>query len=107
MTQKRAQAALAAMSLLVPSTASAAAQGPPPVGWFQTPQRVVTPAVVTTEPVPLVTAPANPTGLIAEEGEDFEIVKLKYADVSEIVGLLTGSQTIKSNDEFTPQEPNY
>ena len=39
---------------------------------------------------------------IADEGEDFEIVKLKYADVSEIVGLLTGNQTIKSNDEFTP-----
>jgi general secretion pathway protein D len=46
-------------------------------------------------------------GLIAEDGEDFEIVKLKYADVSEIVGLLTGNQTIKSNDEFTPQEPNF
>jgi len=45
--------------------------------------------------------------LIAGEGEDFEVVYLKYADVSEIVGLLTANQSIKSNDDFSPQEPNY
>ncbi|HLY79793.1 MAG TPA: type II and III secretion system protein [Caulobacteraceae bacterium] len=32
---------------------------------------------------------------------------LRYADVSEIVGLLTGDQTLKPNDTFTPQEPNF
>jgi general secretion pathway protein D len=49
----------------------------------------------------------GPGGLIAQDGEEFAVVKLKYADVSEIVGLLTGNSTIKSNDDFTPQEPNF
>lgn len=41
-------------------------------------------------------------------GEDgFEVVFLKYADVSEVVGLLTDGLTIKSNDSFVPQEPNF
>jgi general secretion pathway protein D len=41
-------------------------------------------------------------------GEDgFEIVFLRYADVSEVVGLLTDGQTVKSNDTFTPQEPAF
>jgi general secretion pathway protein D len=69
--------------------------------------RAAAPAVVTDTPGPLAIAPPGPAGLIAEEGEDFEIVKLKYADVSEIVGLLTGNPTIKSNDDFAPQEPNF
>jgi general secretion pathway protein D len=43
-----------------------------------------------------------------KEGEDnFEVVPLKYADVSEVVGLLTNGQTIKSNDTFTPNEPDF
>lgn len=107
MVQVRARLALAAISF-VSASASAVAQGPA-VGWFQMqPRTLATPQpLVNGTPVPLVTAPGNPGGLIAEEGEDFEIVKLKYADVSEIVGLLTGNQTIKSNDEFTPQEPNF
>src|SRR6185437_2256767 len=85
---------------------SAAEQAPPAVGWFQLPSRGPVPAVVAGTPFGLAAPPAGP-GLIADEGEDFEIVKLKYADVSEIVGLLTGNQTIKSNDDFTPQEPNF
>jgi len=41
-------------------------------------------------------------------GEDgFEVVFLKYADVSEVVGLLTDGLTVKSNDAFTPQEPAF
>ncbi len=41
-------------------------------------------------------------------GEDgFEVVPLKYADVSEVVGLLTAGQTVKSNDNFVPHEPNF
>ena len=47
------------------------------------------------------------SGLVAGPGDDFEVVKLKYADVSEIVGLLTGNQTIKSNDDFTPEETEF
>ena len=41
-------------------------------------------------------------------GEDgFEVVPLKYADVSEVVGLLTNGQTVKSNDNFAPREPAF
>ena len=95
------------LAAVIAPASLAAAQGPAPVSWFQTRPGADAPPVVTTGPVSLVGPPAGPTGLIAEEGEDFVIVKLKYADVSEIVGLLTGNQTIKSNDDFTPQEPNF
>ncbi len=41
-------------------------------------------------------------------GEDaFEVVPLKYADISEVVGLLSSGQAIKPNDSFTPQEPAF
>ncbi len=41
-------------------------------------------------------------------GEDgYELVMLKYADVSEIVGLLTDGLTVKSNDTFIPREPAF
>ncbi len=41
-------------------------------------------------------------------GEDnYELVLLKYADVSEVVGLLTDGVTVKSNDVFTPEEPQF
>jgi general secretion pathway protein D len=39
--------------------------------------------------------------------EGYELVLLKYADVSEVVGLLTDGQTIKSNDVFIPAEPAF
>jgi general secretion pathway protein D len=43
-----------------------------------------------------------------DEGQDgFEVVRLKYADVSEVVGLLTEGLSVKSNDSFNPQEPNF
>ncbi|HEV2365390.1 MAG TPA: secretin N-terminal domain-containing protein [Caulobacteraceae bacterium] len=35
------------------------------------------------------------------------VVPLRYADVSEIVGLLTADQSLKPNDSFTPEEPNF
>jgi general secretion pathway protein D len=98
---------LAALFLM--SVAGAApvlgAQQVPAVGWFQLPPRPPASAAPTGTPVPLANTPTG--GLIAEDGEDFEIVKLKYADVSEIVGLLTANETVKSNDDFTPQEPNF
>jgi general secretion pathway protein D len=52
---------------------------------------------------------SNATGLALSEGGDdvFEIVRLKYADVSEVVGILTADQSTKPNDEFTPQEPAF
>jgi general secretion pathway protein D len=39
--------------------------------------------------------------------EDYELVQLKYADVSEVVGLLTDGLTVKSNDVFIPIEPQF
>ena len=36
-----------------------------------------------------------------------EVVPLKYADVSEIVGLLVAGQQIPSNDNFVPQQQNF
>lgn len=92
--------ALAALSLAAWPASSGAQTVAPVVSWFQAPP----PPPAQT---PAAGAPAAPGGLIAGEGEAFEVVKLKYADVSEIVGLLTGNATIKSNDEFTPQEPNF
>src|SRR6185437_3545272 len=54
------------------------------------------------------TGPAN----LAPRADDgsgnvFEVVPLKYADVSEVVGLLTGGHSIKPNDNFTPEEPAF
>ena len=41
-------------------------------------------------------------------GEDgYELVLLKYADVSEVVGLLSDGLTVKSNDNFIPSEPSF
>jgi general secretion pathway protein D len=41
-------------------------------------------------------------------GEDgYELVLLKYADVSEVVGLLSEGATVKSNDVFIPREPGF
>ena len=52
--------------------------------------------------------PANRPSVRLDPNEDgFEVVPLKYADVSEIVGLLTGEQGIRPNDNFTPQEPAF
>jgi len=55
-------------------------------------------------------APAGPLPRADQRapGEDgFEVVPLKYADVSEVVGLLTAGLSVKSNDSFTPQEPAF
>src|SRR6185437_851767 len=46
-------------------------------------------------------------GLAVTGSEAFEVVPLKYADVSEIVGLLTANQSIRPNDSFTPEEPAF
>ena len=60
-----------------------------------------------------VVADATPAGPLPravqrDPGEDaFEVVPLKYADVSEVVGLLTEGLSVKSNDSFTPQEPAF
>jgi general secretion pathway protein D len=95
--------AFALHALLSPLGAAAAqpALSPPP-SWFATPA-----------PAPIA-APAlagagwtPPRPVAAAAGDVFEVVQLKYADVSEIVGLLTADQTLKPNDTFMPQEPNF
>jgi general secretion pathway protein D len=64
-------------------------------------------------PMPTAQAPVAAAGSLPHEtdrppGEDsFEVVPLKYADVSEVVGLLTEGLSVKSNDTFVPQEPNF
>jgi general secretion pathway protein D len=40
------------------------------------------------------------------EGQGYQLVLLKYADVSEVVGLLTDATT-KSNDVFIPEQPSF
>ena len=70
-------------------------------------------SIIFTEPGSEDASKHNPGGLLPTEmdvppGEDgFEVVLLKYADVSEVVGLLTRGLTIKSNDTFSPQEPAF
>lgn len=39
--------------------------------------------------------------------DTFAVVPLKYADISEVVGLLSAGPPIKPNDSFTPQEPAF
>ncbi len=43
----------------------------------------------------------------SELPEAYSLVLLKYADVSEVVGLLSDGQTVKSNDVFVPIEPAF
>jgi general secretion pathway protein D len=59
--------------------------------------------VVTTDTGP-VTLSAHDSG---PADDVFEVVPLKYADVSEVVGILTANQSVKPNDNFTPQEPAF
>ena len=65
---------------------------------------------------PAVTVQAEEAGTVAavstppaqySPGDLFEMVQLKYADVSEIVGLLSQGASIKSNDLFNPSEPAF
>lgn len=61
-----------------------------------------TPAPVLTPPPAFPGASPTPPGI-----ESTEVVRLKYADVSEVVGLLVAGQQIPSNDSFTPQEQQF
>ena len=66
----------------------------------QTSAQIDGPAVSRTGGLPPAREPAP--------GEDgYELVFLKYADVSEVVGLLTDGLTVKSNDYFSPREPGF
>jgi general secretion pathway protein D len=75
--------------------------------------KAVTVTVTGLAPAPAVNSPvalSKPPPLrfghgLAQDG--FEVVPLKYADVSEVVGLLAEGQTVKANDYFTPHEPAF
>lgn len=56
-----------------------------------------------------VIAPGQlPAAYTPPPGEDgFELVMLKYADVSEVVGLLTEGVTVKPNNVFIRREPGF
>jgi general secretion pathway protein D len=49
--------------------------------------------------------PPPPPPMPGQDG--YALVLLKYADVSEIVGLLSQGATVKSNDVFIPREPQF
>ncbi|MGZ2412076.1 general secretion pathway protein D [Sphingomonas sp. F9_3S_D5_B_2] len=65
---------------------------------------------------PAMTVEGDEPGAVASDvpppmgylpGDTFELVQLKYADVSEIVGLLSQGASVKSNDLFIPREPAF
>ena len=66
-----------------------------------------TPAVRVQGDEPGAVASDVPPPLGYSPGETFELVRLKYADVSEIVGLLSQGVSVKSNDLFIPREPAF
>ena len=39
--------------------------------------------------------------------QTYELVRLQYADVSEVVGLLTQNGSVRANNMFTPREPGF
>ena len=56
----------------------------------------------------LATAHVVPPALQPLPGEEgYELVMLKYADVSEVVGLLTDGVTVKPNNVFIRKEPGF
>jgi general secretion pathway protein D len=93
--------ALAASNLMCPDIAGASEPLPASVvpSWFQ-PQLRVQGAVS----AKLDAAVLDPVPTL---GYKLTVVPLRYADVSEIVGILVGNMSVKPNDGFAPQEPNF
>jgi len=63
---------------------------------------------------PVAAAPAMdrnqplPVAVDPPPGQDsYALIVLRYADISEVAGLLSDGATIKSNDSFTPREPGF
>jgi general secretion pathway protein D len=65
------------------------------------------PAVQVQAEEPGTVASDIPSPLGFSPGDAYELVQLKYADVSEIVGLLSQGVSVKSNDLFIPREPAF
>lgn len=63
---------------------------------------------VASENEPVAPATGLPQYVEPLPGEDgYELVMLKYADVSEVVGLLTEGVTVKPNNVFIVREPGF
>ena len=80
----------------------------------QTGDRTIDVTVSTGAPVAVVPndygAPMTgsmPVASAYNPNEGYELVQLKYADVSEVVGLLSQGASVKSNDLFIPKEPSF
>lgn len=100
------------VATMIAGGSASAQSGPVFPGWTTVPPASAVPTIVVNSSLPGVgldqpRASAYSPGLIANEGEVFEVVPLKYADISEVVSILTGNQGIKPNDNFSPQEPNF
>ena len=57
-----------------------------------------------TEALP-ASGPASPP--VLRPGGNFELIPLKYADVSEVIGLLVDGATIEANNVFIRREPGF
>jgi general secretion pathway protein D len=59
------------------------------------------------EVVPATDLPAYTPGYGYAPGDSYELVPLKYADVSEVIGLLVEGETIQPNNIFIRREPGF
>lgn len=57
--------------------------------------------------VPATDLPAYSAGYGYAPGDSYELVPLKYADVSEVIGLLVEGETIQPNNIFIRREPGF
>jgi general secretion pathway protein D len=91
-------------SVTSPASVSASPSGP---NTIDVTVSTAAPAVKVQAEEPGTVAAEPPPPLGYSPGDSFELVQLKYADVSEIVGLLSQGATVKSNDLFVPHEPAF
>jgi general secretion pathway protein D len=86
-------------------TADLTLQGTPSVKIFPGQGQTLDVDVLPNGPVPASFGPALPTPapVLNAQGIVHEIIRLNYADLSEVVGLLVPGQNIPSNDTFAPQ----
>lgn len=84
----------------VPARAEARAIGP---GEVEVTVQAITPA----RPDRPAIRPAPGDDRQGDSDTPGELVMLKYADVSEVVGLISPGAAIRPNDHFTPREPGF
>ena len=62
---------------------------------------------VGSDDTPVVSASNLAPPMALRPGESFELIPLKYADVSEVIGLLVDGATIEPNNVFIRREPGF